>query len=74
VALRTDATLTRCAPAPPIAGSRSLHGEVSPHLAPLLLSYGKSLFEVAVSQQGVLGREELAKEQSAWSSFSSWSI
>lgn len=35
-------------------------------MAPLLLSYGKSLFEIAVSQQGVLGREELAKEQSEW--------
>lgn len=37
---------------------RTLHGELSPLLAPLLLSYGKALFEVAVSQQGVMGKTE----------------
>lgn len=30
-------------------------------MAPLLLSYGKALYELALSQQGVMGREEVAK-------------
>jgi HAT1-interacting factor 1 len=31
-------------------------------MAPLLLSYGKALYELAFSQQGVMGKEEVAKE------------
>ncbi len=33
-------------------------------MAPLLLSYGKALYELAFSQQGVMGREEIEKEVS----------
>jgi HAT1-interacting factor 1 len=37
---------------------RGLHGELAPQLAPLLLAYGKALFEVACKQTGVLGKAE----------------
>ena len=37
---------------------RGLHGELAPQLAPLLLAYGKALFEVACKQTGVLGKGE----------------
>lgn len=30
-------------------------------MAPLLLSYGKALYELAFSQQGVMGKEEVDK-------------
>lgn len=30
-------------------------------MAPLLLSYGKALYELVLSQQGVMGKEEVAK-------------
>lgn len=48
-----------------LSDSRSTHGELSPLLAPLLLSYGKALFEVAVSQQGVMGKTESTAAQVA---------
>ncbi|KAJ9099687.1 hypothetical protein QFC20_005619 [Naganishia adeliensis] len=37
---------------------RALHGELSTELAPLLLPYGKALFEVACKQTGVLGKAD----------------
>lgn len=40
---------------------RELVGDFDPTMAPLLLSYGKALYELALSQQGVMGREEVAK-------------
>lgn len=36
-------------------------GEFDPKMAPLLLSYGKALYELAFSQQGVMGKEEVDK-------------
>ncbi|WVQ99028.1 hypothetical protein IAU59_006160 [Kwoniella sp. CBS 9459] len=41
---------------------RQLVGEFDPQMAPLLLSYGKALYELAFSQQGVMGKEEPSKE------------
>ncbi|WWC89725.1 uncharacterized protein L201_004650 [Kwoniella dendrophila CBS 6074] len=41
---------------------RQLVGEFDPAMAPLLLSYGKALYELAFSQQGVMGKEEGSKE------------
>lgn len=41
---------------------RQLVGEFDPQMAPLLLSYGKALYELAYSQQGVMGKEELEKQ------------
>ncbi|EIW66326.1 hypothetical protein TREMEDRAFT_35273, partial [Tremella mesenterica DSM 1558] len=41
---------------------RGLVGEFDPAMAPLLLSYGKALYELAVSTQGALGKEELDKQ------------
>ncbi|WWD01036.1 hypothetical protein V866_007974 [Kwoniella sp. B9012] len=41
---------------------RQLVGEFDPVMAPLLLSYGKALYELAFSQQGVMGKEEGSKE------------
>jgi hypothetical protein len=40
---------------------RQLVGESDPKMAPLLLSYGKALYELAFSQQGVMGKEEVDK-------------
>ena len=37
-------------------------GESDPEMAPILLSYGRALYELAVSQQGVMGKEEVEKE------------
>ena len=36
-------------------------GEFDPAMAPLLLSYGKALYELAFSTQGVMGKEEVNK-------------
>nr|ADE10090.1 SHNi TPR [Tremella fuciformis] len=44
---------------------RGIVGEFDPAMAPLLLSYGKALFELAVSTQGALGKEELDKQAGA---------
>ncbi|WWC69166.1 uncharacterized protein I206_103102 [Kwoniella pini CBS 10737] len=41
---------------------RQLVGEFDAAMAPLLLSYGKALYELAFSQQGVMGKEEPTKE------------
>ncbi|WVR05413.1 hypothetical protein IAU60_002428 [Kwoniella sp. DSM 27419] len=41
---------------------RQVVGEFDPQMAPLLLSYGKALYELAFSQQGVMGKEEPSKE------------
>nr|XP_018999443.1 uncharacterized protein I203_08038 [Kwoniella mangroviensis CBS 8507]OCF62904.1 hypothetical protein I203_08038 [Kwoniella mangroviensis CBS 8507] len=41
---------------------RQLVGDFDPVMAPLLLSYGKALYELAFSQQGVMGKEEGSKE------------
>ncbi|WVF71875.1 hypothetical protein IAT40_006685 [Kwoniella sp. CBS 6097] len=41
---------------------RQLVGEFDPQMAPLLLSYGRALYELAFSQQGVMGKEEPSKE------------
>lgn len=50
---------------PPGKHSSTLHGELSPQLAPLLLSMAKAIFEIGVSQQGVLGAkgEEGAEQE-----------
>lgn len=42
---------------------RQLVGEFDPAMAPLLLSYGKALYELAFSQQGVMGKEDTSKQQ-----------
>ncbi|KAJ9093080.1 hypothetical protein QFC21_006576 [Naganishia friedmannii] len=42
---------------------RGIHGEVATELAPLLLPYGKALFEVACRQTGVLGKAETGAEE-----------
>jgi hypothetical protein len=34
-------------------------------MAPVLLSYGKALFELGFSQQGVMGKEEVTKTADA---------
>ncbi|KAK8869524.1 hypothetical protein IAR55_000090 [Kwoniella newhampshirensis] len=39
-----------------------LVGDFDPQMAPLLLSYGKALYELAFSQQGVMGKDEGSKE------------
>ncbi|WWD16214.1 hypothetical protein CI109_100640 [Kwoniella shandongensis] len=36
--------------------------DFDPQMAPLLLSYGKALYELAFSQQGVMGKDEGSKE------------
>ncbi|ORY22573.1 hypothetical protein BCR39DRAFT_551318 [Naematelia encephala] len=41
---------------------QQLVGDSDPQMAPLLLSYGKALFELAFSQQGVMGKEEVDKQ------------
>jgi len=38
-------------------------------MAPVLLSYGKALFELGFSQQGVMGKEEVAKTADAGMSY-----
>ncbi|KAL7424292.1 hypothetical protein Q5752_001882 [Cryptotrichosporon argae] len=40
---------------------RELVGEFDPAMAPLLLSYGKALYELAFAAQGVMGKDEVAK-------------
>jgi len=42
---------------------RGIHGEVATELAPLLLPYGKALFEVACKQTGVLGKADTGAEE-----------
>ncbi|KAJ9110806.1 hypothetical protein QFC22_006662 [Naganishia vaughanmartiniae] len=42
---------------------RGIHGEVAAELAPLLLPYGKALFEVACRQTGVLGKADAGAEE-----------
>jgi hypothetical protein len=39
-----------------------MHGDSAPESAPLLLPYGKALVEIAIENQGVLGKEEPEKE------------
>ena len=36
-------------------------GDFDPAMAPLLLSYGKALYELAFASQGVMGKEEVDK-------------
>ena len=38
-------------------------------MAPVLLSYGKALFELGFSQQGVMGKEEVTKTADAGMSY-----
>lgn len=40
---------------------KQLVGDFDPSMAPLLLSYGRALYELALSQSGVMGKEEVAK-------------
>jgi len=40
---------------------RQLLGDFDPAMAPLLLSYGKALYELAFASQGVMGKEEVDK-------------
>ncbi|WVO14156.1 hypothetical protein L204_101787 [Cryptococcus depauperatus] len=42
---------------------RQVVGESDPQMAPLLLSYGKALYELASSQAGVMGKEEPKAEE-----------
>ena len=37
-------------------------GDSDPQMAPLLLSYGKALYELAFAQQGVMGKQEIGKQ------------
>jgi HAT1-interacting factor 1 len=46
-----------------MGGRRGIVGDQDPVMAPLLLSYGKALFELAVSQAGVMGKEEAPREE-----------
>jgi hypothetical protein len=41
-------------------------------MAPVLLSYGKALFELGFSQQGVMGKEEVTKTADAGKSLSAF--
>lgn len=43
------------------ASRREIVGEFDPKMAPLLLSYGKALYELAFSTQGAIGKEEVGK-------------
>ena len=45
-----------------IRGRRQLVGDFDPQMAPLLLSYGRALYELAFAQQGVMGKEEVDKQ------------
>lgn len=40
---------------------REIYDEFDPKMAPVLLNYGKALFELGFSQQGVMGKEEVEK-------------
>ena len=42
-------------------GRQQLVGNLDPTMAPLLYSYGRALFELTLTQQGVMGKEEVAK-------------
>ncbi len=47
---------------PLIYARRQLVGEFDPQMAPLLLSYGKALYELAFAQQGVMGKEDVNEQ------------
>jgi hypothetical protein len=40
---------------------REIYSEFDARMAPVLLNYGKALFELGFSQQGVMGKEEVEK-------------
>ncbi|AFR93579.2 HAT1-interacting factor 1 [Cryptococcus neoformans var. grubii H99] len=42
---------------------RLLVGDADPEMAPLLLAYGKALYDLASSQAGVMGREEPVRQE-----------
>lgn len=44
-----------------LTSRREIYDEFDPKMAPVLLNYGKALFELAFSQQGVMGKEEVEK-------------
>jgi len=44
---------------------REIYDEFDARMAPVLLSYGKALFELGFSQQGVMGKEEVTKTADA---------
>jgi len=46
---------------PELTDRRQLVGDFDPAMAPLLLSYGKALYELAFASQGVMGKEEVDK-------------
>lgn len=46
-----------------IANRRLLVGDADPEMAPLLLAYGKALYDLASSQAGVMGREEPVRQE-----------
>lgn len=48
---------------------RQLVGDFDPAMAPLLLSYGKALYELAFASQGVMGKEEVDKAATAAGEF-----
>lgn len=48
----------------------TLVDELDPIKAPILLAYGKALYELAYSQSGVMGREEVQKNTQGQSELS----
>lgn len=46
-----------------IPNRRLLVGDADPEMAPLLLAYGKALYDLASSQAGVMGREEPVRQE-----------
>jgi len=50
-----------CLNRPSLTCRREVYDEFDPRMAPVLLNYGKALFELGFSQQGVMGKEEVEK-------------
>jgi HAT1-interacting factor 1 len=48
-----------------LTARREIYDEFDARMAPVLLSYGKALFELGFSQQGVMGKEEVTKTADA---------
>jgi hypothetical protein len=51
-----------------LTARREIYDEFDARMAPVLLSYGKALFELGFSQQGVMGKEEVTKTADAGTS------
>lgn len=46
-----------------VSKRRLLVGDADPEMAPLLLAYGKALYDLASSQASVMGREEPVRQE-----------